>query len=99
MCVPYAALTAFCLRLAHDPEVNYKTQLVWQQLPVMSQMMIADALGLTRLPFELPWAVAYVLMVAPMLLALYLFGSVLENTFRDYRAISKGASKKDERGH
>ncbi|PKV13135.1 hypothetical protein [Xanthomonas prunicola] len=98
MCVPYAALIAFCQRFAHDPQVDDKTQLVWKQLPVMLQMMVADGLGLTRLPVQLSWATAYTLMVAPMFLALYLLGCVLENTFRDHGPAWKSPFDKDERG-
>ncbi|KQQ82821.1 hypothetical protein ASF73_18325 [Xanthomonas sp. Leaf131] len=98
MCVPYAALIVFCLRLAYDPQVNDKSQLVWKQLPVLVQMMIADGLGLTLLLGWLPWSVCYALMAAPMFLALYLLGSVVENTFRAHGPAWKGASRRHEDG-
>ncbi|CAD7724683.1 hypothetical protein LMG31886_36390 [Xanthomonas hydrangeae] len=96
MCVPYAALIVFCLRFAYDPQVNDKSRLVWKQLPVLLQMMIADGLGLTLLLDWLPWATSYVLMAAPMFLALYLLGSVLENTFRAHGPAWKDASSTHE---
>ena len=92
LCVPYAVLIVQCLRWAHGPQVDYKSRLVWKQLPVLLQSMVAEGLGLTVLLGWLPWAMAYVLMAAPMFVGLYLLGKVVEDTIRGHHPFWKDAS-------
>lgn len=92
MCVPYAVLIVQCQRLAHAPHVNDKSRLVWEQLPVLPQMVLAASSGLGPLFDWLPYGVAYAWLATQAFVMLYLFGWALDEFFRARGRSGQGAS-------
>jgi hypothetical protein len=79
-CLLYAVPTALCVWAAQG--ADDKGHFVMLQLPLTPQLAALDALGLDAWLHGMPWAVAYLTLVPPVLLLLYVAGHGLQALLR-----------------
>ena len=78
--------TAICVGIAFGATADPKSKFVFLQLPIALQLALLDGIGLQPLLSDLGWVSAYLLVVVPTALVLYMLGSVVGKLFAGGRA-------------